>query len=112
MIKQGTIAWLDLDNPPMGHEQGKRRPVVIVSSSDFHVMHNNLAMICPITSTNRGYLFHVALNEDTKIGGYVMCEQAKIVDIFARNYEYIEEIPEIILEQIIERVVAITARGG
>jgi len=65
MIQQGVIAWLDLD-PQSGHEQKGRRPVVVVSNSDFHIITGHkLAMVCPITNTARGNLLHVELDKQT-----------------------------------------------
>lgn len=108
MIRQGDIAWLDL-SPQSGHEQKGRRPVVVVSSNDFHLITNNkLAMICPITNKKRDNLLHVKLDAQTKTTGFVMCEQAKVLDIKKRNYDFIEKIPTEILSKIISRVQAIS----
>ena len=108
MIMQGDIAWLDMD-PQSGHEQKGRRPVVVVSNSDFHfVTGNKMAMVCPITNTGRANLLHVELDEQTKTTGFVMCEQVKVLDITTRNYEFIEKIPNAILVKILERVQAIS----
>jgi len=101
MIKQGDIAWLDLD-PQIGNEQSGRRPVVVVSNEYFHNRTSQTrAMICPITRTDNRFSLHVKLNEDTKTQGFAMCEQIKILDIGARNYRFIEEMPEEILSEIL-----------
>ena len=108
MIKQGDIAWLDLD-PQSGHEQKGRRPVVIVSNSEFHLLTSSkLAMVCPITNTGRANLLHVKLDNQAKTTGFVMCEQAKVLDITTRNYEFKEKIPKAILSKILDRVQAIS----
>ena len=108
MIEQGDIAWLDL-NPQSGHEQKGRRPVVVVSNNEFHLITGNkLAMVCPITNTGRANLLHVELDKQTKTTGFAMCEQAKVLDITARNYEFKEKIPRAILCRILERVQAIS----
>ena len=108
MINQGDILWLDLD-PQSGHEQKGRRPVVVISNRDFHLItRNKLAMICPITNTGRSNLLHVELNEDLATTGFVMCEQAKVLDITSRNYEFKERIPFNILDKILTRVQAIS----
>lgn len=107
-LKQGSIAWLDLD-PQSGHEQKGRRPVVVVSNNDFHMMTNNkLAMVCPITNTTRGNLLHVGLDNQTKTTGYIMCEQVKVLDITTRNYKHIEALSYSKLMDVVERVQAIT----
>ncbi|MCL2048988.1 MAG: type II toxin-antitoxin system PemK/MazF family toxin [Defluviitaleaceae bacterium] len=108
MIKQGAIAWLDLD-PQSGHEQKGRRPVVVISNREFHLITGNkLAMVCPITNTSRAKLLHIELNRQTKTTGFVMCEQAKVLDIASRNYEFKEIIPYEILIKILNRVQAIS----
>ncbi|MCL2365209.1 MAG: type II toxin-antitoxin system PemK/MazF family toxin [Defluviitaleaceae bacterium] len=107
MINQGDILWLDL-NPQSGHEQKGRRPVVVVSNNDFHFLTGGkFAMVCPITNKARGHFMHIALNEQTETTGYVMCEQAKVLDIHARNYTYIEKMPTNIFESVWQRVRAI-----
>jgi Growth inhibitor len=58
-------------------------------------------MVCPITNTNKSFPFHVSLDDRTKTTGVILCDQAKIVDIQTRNFEFIEKAPkEIVLEVI------------
>jgi len=107
MICQGDILWLDL-NPQSGHEQKGRRPVVVVSNDDFHLLTGGkLAMICPITNTARKYVMHVALDGQTQTTGFIMCEQAKVLDIKARDFTFIEKLPANILTSVLQRVRAI-----
>ena len=54
--RYGDVVWVNLD-PSAGHEQGKRRPVVVVSN-DAYNRFNNLTMVVPITSS-REYPLHV-----------------------------------------------------
>ena len=108
MINQGDIAWLDLD-PQSGHEQKGRRPVMVVSNEDFHILTSGkLAMVCPITNTGRANLLHVELDKQTCTTGYIMCEQAKVLDITTRNYVFIEVAPAAILAKVLNRVQAIS----
>ena len=108
MINQGDIAWLDLD-PQSGHEQKGRRPVIVVSNSEFHLITGNkLAMVCPITNTGRANLLHVELDKQTHTTGFIMCEQAKVLDITTRNYKFIEEATMAVLTKVLNRVQAIS----
>jgi len=108
MINQGDIAWLDLD-PQSGHEQKGRRPVIVVSNRDFHLITNSkLAMVCPITNVGRANLLHVELDKQTHTTGFIMCEQAKVLDITTRNYKLIEKAPIAILTKVLNRVQAIS----
>ena len=100
MVKQGAILWLDFD-PQSGHEQIGRRPALVVSNNTFNSF-SSLTMVCPITNRRKNYPFHVKLDKRTKTSGVVLCDQARILDIKIRNYEYIESIPDDILAEVID----------
>jgi hypothetical protein len=54
--------------------------------------------------------FHIRLDKRTKTTGAVLCDQARTLDINARNYEFIELIPDdILFEVIIETIYTIKA---
>ena len=99
--KQGDVIWLNFD-PRVGHEQAGKRPAVIVSNDSANSVLNNRAMVCPITNTNRGYPFQPPLDERTKTKGVVLCDQARFVDLAERNPEYIEQLPQDILEDVVD----------
>jgi len=104
MIKQGAIAWLDL-TPQTGSEPNKRRPVVVVSNQDYHELtKNRMAMVCPITSQNKGFVMNVPLDNTTKTTGFILTADAKVLDLQARNYEYIEDLPDDILIDVLDLV--------
>lgn len=57
MPKQGDIVFLDF-NPQAGHEQKGTRPALVVSNN----VYNNftrIAIVCPITNTDRGFPLHI-----------------------------------------------------
>ena len=95
MVKQGSLIWLDFD-PQSGHEQKGRRPALVVSNETFNNF-SNLAIVCPITNTNKEHPFHIKLDERTKTTGVILSDQTKTLDINTRNYEFIEEVPNDIL---------------
>ena len=98
-LKQGDIIKLDFD-PQTGYEQKGRRPAIVLSTSYFN-RYSKTILVCPITQTDKNHPFHVRLNENTKTSGVILCDQLKMLDIIARDYEYIEKAPkEIILEAI------------
>jgi len=100
MVKQGDIIWIDF-HPQAGHEQSGRRPALVVSNNSFTQIMQKAAMVCPITKTDKRFPFHVNLDDQTKTTGVVLCDQAKIIDIQARNFEFVEKAPkEIVLEAI------------
>ena len=102
MVKQGDIIWLDFD-PQTGHEQKGRRPALVVSNKTFNSF-SNLAIVCPITSTNKDHPFHVKLDERTKTKGVILSDQARTLDIKARNCKFIEKITDDILFEVIDIV--------
>ena len=105
MVRQGDIIWLDFD-PQTGHEQtsrrgGSRRPALVISNKTFNNF-SSLAIVCPITNTKKNHPFHVKLDKRTKTTGVVLSDQSRTLDIKARNYEFIEKIPDDILFEVID----------
>jgi len=101
MVKQGDIIWLDFD-PQAGHEQSGRRPALVISNKSFIQITAKAAMVCPITKTNKNLPFHIKLDSRTQTAGFILCDQAKIIDIQARNFAFIEEAPTDIIEEAID----------
>lgn len=91
-FRQGDIVWLDFD-PQAGHEEGKRRPAIIVSGNDALTLIKSLALVCPVTSHSRPFPTHVALDNRTKTSGLILCEQVKALDLDMRNAVFIERAP-------------------
>lgn len=100
MVRQGFLIWLDFD-PQTGHEQKGRRPALVVSNETFNSF-SKMAIVCPITNTNKDYPFHVKLDGRTKTTGVILSDQVKTVDVGARNYEFIEKVPDDILLEVID----------
>ena len=100
MVKQGDIIWLNCD-PQTGHEQKGRRPALVISNETFN-RFSSLTVVCPITNTNKKHPFHVKLDKRTKTTGVILSDQARTLDIKARNYEFIEKIPDDILFEVID----------
>lgn len=98
--EQGDIVTLEFD-PQAGHEQKGRRPGLVVSNKTFNDF-TGIAIVCPITRTNRGFPLHVSLDERTVTTGVIMCEQAKSLDIKARNAVYKEKAPADIVEEVLD----------
>lgn len=98
MVSQGDIIWLDFD-PQRGHEQSGRRPALIISNNLFN-RYSKMFMVCPITNVDKKHAFHIPLDGSTKINGVILCDQARILDIKARNYTFIERLPQNILDKV------------
>ena len=104
MVNQGTIIRLDLD-PQAGHEQKGRRPALVISNNSFN-RYSNMYMVCPITHTDKKHAFHIPLDNRTKTKGVILCDQARILDIKARNYEFTEYLPIDILDKAINLLIS------
>lgn len=98
--KIGNIIWLDFD-PQSGVEIKKMRPALVVSC-DFFNQKTGLAMVCPITSSQRAFPLHVALDSRTQTHGDILCEQLKSLDYQARSWTFIENAPSDSLEKVLE----------
>lgn len=97
----GDVVWVNLD-PSAGHEQGKRRPVVVVSN-DAYNRFNNLTMVVPITSS-REYPLHVNVGvipteDGLAIHGWAEIEQLKSLDLEARYGSVVGELDEETLDK-------------
>jgi len=97
---QGDIIYLDF-NPQAGHEQNGRRPALVVSNETYNNI-TKMALVCPITNTNRNFPLHVPLDLCTKTTGYIMCEQVKALDISVRNASLIEIAPSNIIQEVFD----------
>lgn len=52
-IRTGEV-WLAELDPTVGHEQGGRRPTVVVSSAGFNSLPIDMAIVVPLTGNDRG----------------------------------------------------------
>ena len=52
-VRTGEI-WLAELDPTVGHEQGGRRPVVVVSSNGLHALPIDMVVVVPLTGHDRG----------------------------------------------------------
>jgi len=96
---QGDVIALTF-NPQSGHEQKGRRPALVVSKELFN-RETGLAIVCPLTNTDRGFPFHVPVPEGSSITGFVMVEQVKSVDYRARRAKFIEQASEELLAEVL-----------
>ncbi len=100
--KQGDIIFLNF-NPQAGLEQRGRRPALVISNNNFN-RHCKMAMVCPITHTDKGHAFHIRLDKNTETTGVILCDQIRTLDTVARNAEYKETVPNEILEEAIDLI--------
>ena len=104
MVKQGDIIKLDF-SPTVGHEQSGDRPAVIISN-DFAISKTNMVYVAPITKAVRHFPLHVKLDDRTITKGEILCEQVKAVDLSARQFSFVEHLPNDILEMVLTCVIS------
>jgi len=97
--QQGEIITITLD-PQSGHEQKGRRPALVVSKDLFN-RNTGLAIVCPLTKTERGFPFHVPVPENSSLTGFIMVEQVKSVDFRTRRAKRIEQVSDELLSNVL-----------
>lgn len=104
MVKQGDIVKVSF-NPQQGHEQAGYRPALVISNDDF-IANAKLAIVCPITNTHNNFPLHIPLPDELTTTGVVLCEHVITLDLNARQYNYIENVPTDFLRRVIDMVFA------
>jgi mRNA interferase MazF len=97
--RKGDYIAITID-PQSGHEQKGRRPALVVSKTLFNEK-TGLAIICPLTSTDRGFPFHVAVRDDPDVTGFVMVEQVKSIDYHTRHATRIGHVSSAVLDEVL-----------
>lgn len=74
--------WLAGLDPVKGHEQGRTRPVLVISANEINLGPSGLCIVVPLTTKNRHVPGHVQVKPPE--GGlnktsYVMCEQVRCI---------------------------------
>ncbi|MCH3975007.1 MAG: type II toxin-antitoxin system PemK/MazF family toxin [Bifidobacterium tibiigranuli] len=108
-FRYGDVLWVDLD-PAAGHEQTKRRPVVVISNDAFN-RRSGLTMVVPISHTDNHYPLHIEVGTvpdermaGDRIRGWAQAEQLKSLDLEARNAIKVSTLADDALTQIVETV--------
>ncbi len=97
--RKGDFVAVTFD-PQSGHEQKGRRPALVISNDLFN-KHTGLAIVCPLTNTDRGFPFHAAVVNEPNVTGFVMVEQAKSIDFRARKIKRIGRASNELLEEVL-----------
>jgi mRNA interferase MazF len=105
---QGDVVWFDFD-PQAGHEQGGRRPAVVLSPLAYNRLIG-LALVCPVTSREKGYPFEVKLPAGLPVAGVVLADHVKSQDWRARGAEPIARLDEATLAALLQRTACLLQR--
>ena len=77
-LAPGVIAWASLE-PVRGREQGGHRPVLVIASAGYLDAVTTLAIVLPITTTDRGWPNHVRVDGRSGLDrpSWIMTEQPR-----------------------------------
>ena len=100
--KKGDFITLSFD-PQTGHEQKGRRPALVVSNDLFN-KHTGLAIVCPVTNTDRGYPFHLPIPSSSSLTGFVMVEQVKSVDFAMRRAKFVQRAADQFVANVLDLI--------
>jgi mRNA interferase MazF len=98
--QKGDFITLSFD-PQSGHEQKGRRPALVISNYLFN-KHTGLAIVCPVTNTDRKIPFHLPVPQSSSLTGFVMVDQVKSVDYMARKAKLIEKATDELVTDVLE----------
>jgi mRNA interferase MazF len=99
---RGSLVWLEF-TPQAGREQAGRRPAIVLTTRSYHE-RSALAVVCPITSTERGWPMEVKLPDGLAVSGVVLVDQVRSVDREARFMRIAGEAPRDVLDAIDARL--------
>lgn len=99
--ERGDVVWLAFSKT-LGHEQRGRRPALVLSPKSYNRI-SGLAIVCPITSTIRGYLFAVDI-QGRKVNGSVLADQVQSAAWRERHARFIETSPVSTLAEVTKRL--------
>ena len=107
-MNRGDIYLCDFGDP-IGHEQGFRRPAVIVSASE--LSRHGLPIVLPVTRTKRGYPTHVEIDGTLPVTSYAQCEQIRTVSAkrLVRRLGSLDEADVSRIDVILRRILALRA---
>ena len=99
---RGSLVWLHF-SPQAGSEQAGRRPGIVLTKAAYH-QRSRLAVVCPITSREKGWPMEVKLPSGLPVGGVVLVDHVRSVDRDARGMQVVGAAPREVLDEIDARL--------
>jgi mRNA interferase MazF len=94
----GDIVWVNF-NPQAGHEQAGRRPAVILSPTMYNDK-TSLAVMCPITSRPKKYMFEVEVGQSGPIRGVILTDHLRSLDWRHRRVQWAGRVSASVLKEV------------
>ncbi len=101
ILERGDIVWVDF-NPTKGREQSGLCPAVVVSPGAYNSM-SGMAIICPMASKSKGFLFEVEV-VGPKGKSFVLTDQFRSVDIKERIEKQSGKVSEYEMSEILAKI--------
>lgn len=105
-MKRGEVYLCDFGDP-IGHEQGFRRPALLVSHDE--MSKHGLPIVLPVTRTERGYATHLELDDVLPVTSYIQCEQIRVVSTerLIRQVAVVDDMVLLRVEQFLRRILCL-----
>ncbi len=98
---RGDVVWVTFD-PQAGKEQSGHRPALVLSNKEYN-KRIGLAILCPISSREKGYPFEVKI-KTKDILGVVLSDHVKNFDWRERKVKFIAKAPVAVIENVISLI--------
>ena len=99
---RGDVILLSFD-PTFGHEQAGFRPAIVLSPEVYNKA-SGLCLVCPITTSVKGYPFEVTLDGAQKTAGVALADQVRSIDWQARKIKKVDRISVTSLTTILAKI--------
>ena len=103
-----------LDTPSHSHKKRNctkklllvQHRAVVLSPREYH-RKTAFVVVCPITTTIKGYPFEVVLPEGLAVVGAVLSDQVKSLDRHVRDIEVVGKVPDAVINEITAKLGAL-----
>jgi len=100
--QRGDLIKLDFGST-QGHEQRGYRRAIVLSPSAYNAK-TSLAIVCAITSQQKGYPFEVEIPKGLKVTGVILSDQVRTIDWKARNVKIVDHAPSSCINKVAENL--------
>ena len=107
-MRRGDVYLADLGDP-VGHEQGWRRPVLLLSADPWLMSHPPVVAVLPITRTFRQRSTHVEIEPGSsglRDTSYVKCEDVRSISTLRleQRFGHVDEPTLLSVDAIVRRL--------
>lgn len=106
---RGDMIWVQL-GPTTGHEQSGRRLVLVLTPSGYNAK-TGLAIICPLTSRQKGYPFEVTVPEGGVLTGVILADHVRSIDWRSCRAGFAATLPTAVVSDVLARLSPLLSAG-